>query len=200
MKLILLLFGTILFSHEPRHSAERWVIQKSSNLSIEGRSNINSFRCDIKEYLLPDTIYLFKDEQAMKPFTIKGALSINIKQFDCHQKYITNDFRKTLKANEQPKLKINLLNIGYNNGNAKNIKGWVSIELAGTIKKKEIDYQVQTRESDMLELNGSRKFSFSEFGLKPQQKLAGLIKVEDELTIRFQLILLPIKPGHSASL
>jgi len=198
MKLILFIVGTFLLNNVPGPSAEKWVIQKGSNLCIEGRSNLNSFRCDIKEYLLPDTIYLFKDAQATKPFAMKGGLSINIKQFDCHQKYITNDLRKTLKADEHPALKINLLNIGYYE-KANNVKGWVSIELAGVTKRTEIDYQVHYSNPGFLELNGSRKLKFSDFGLKPLQKIAGLIKVEDDLTVRFQLILRSIEPNSGAS-
>lgn len=197
MKLMLLLIGTFLFKGTPAPTAERWVIQKNSTLSIEGRSNVNSFRCDITEYLQPDTICLFKDEQTMKPFHIKGGLSININRFDCHHKYITNDLRRTLKADEQPVLKIKLLSIGYYNGNAENIKGWVSIEMAGVSKTTEVDYQVQNSNPDILQLNGTRKLKFADFGLKPRQKIAGLIKVEEELTVRFQLILRSIKPDYS---
>ena len=197
MKLILLIIGTLFFKSTPGPTSEGWVIQKNSTLCIEGRSNINSFRCDITEYLQPDTIYLFKDEQTMKPFAIRGGLSININRFNCHHKYITNDLRKTLKADEQPVLKIKLLNIGYYNGNAENIKGWVCIELAGVTKRTEIDYLVLNSNPDVLQLNGSRKLKFSDFGLKPRHKMAGLIKVEEELTVRFQLILRSIKPDYS---
>lgn len=197
MKLLLLLIGTFLCKGAPAPTAERWVIQKNSTLSIEGRSNVNSFRCDITEYLQPDTIYLIKDEQTTKPFQIKGGLSININRFDCHHKYITNDLRRTLKADEQPVLKIKLLSIGYYNGNAENIRGWVSIEMAGVSKTTEVDYQVQNSNPDVLQLNGTRKLKFADFGLKPRQKMAGLIKVEEELTVRFQLILRSIKPDYS---
>ena len=200
MKLILLILGTLLYKGTLAPSAEKWVIQKNSSLSIEGRSNVNSFRCDITEYLQPDTIYLYKEDQPMKPFAIKGGLSIDIKRFDCHHKYITNDLRKTLKADEQPVLRIKLLNIGYYNGNAENIKGWVCIELAGVAKRAEIDYQVQSPNAGVLQLNGSRKLKFSDFGLKPRQKMAGLIKVEEELTVRFQLILHSAKQENTITL
>lgn len=200
MKLILLILGTLLYKGTLAPSAEKWVIQKNSSLSIEGRSNVNSFRCDITEYLQPDTIYMFKEDQPLKPFAIKGGLSIDIKRFDCHHKYITNDLRKTLKADEQPVLRIKLLNIGYYNGNAENIKGWVCIELAGVAKRAEIDYQVQSPNAGVLQLNGSRKLKFSDFGLKPRQKMAGLIKVEEELTVRFQLILHSAKQENTITL
>jgi hypothetical protein len=189
MKLIYTLLVAVLFKGAPAPVAERWVIQKSSNLRIEGKSNINSFRCDITEHLTPDTLYFYRDDQSCKPIPIKGGLSIHIKRFDCHQKYITNDLRKTLKADEQPILKIELLNIGYYNGDAGDIKGWVNISLAGVVKTAEINYTVKNGQPGQLELLGTRKISFSDFGLKPPQKLAGLIKVEEELNVRFQLML-----------
>lgn len=194
MKLFLTILVAFLFKGAPGPVAERWVIQKNSNLCIEGKTNINSFRCDITEYLQPDTLYFFKDEQAMKPIPIRGGLSINIKRFDCHQKYITSDLRKTLKAEEQPILKIDLLSIGYYHGDAGNIKGWVNISLAGITKTAEIDYAVRNSGPGCLELAGTRKIKFSDFGLKPPQKLAGLIKVEQELNVRFQLVLRSIGP------
>lgn len=189
MKLIFTFLFAFLFKGVPGPVAERWVIQKNSNLYIEGRTNINGFRCDITEYLQPDTIYFFKDEQVMKPIPLRGGLSINIKRFDCHQKFITNDLRKTLKADEQPILKIDLLNIGYYQGEAANVKGWVNISLAGVTKTAEIDYEMRNGHPGYLELTGTRKLKFSDFGLKPPQKLAGLIKVEEELNVRFQLVL-----------
>jgi hypothetical protein len=189
MKLIFTMLVAMLFKGTPGPVAERWIIQKNSNLCIEGKTNINSFRCDITEYLQPDTIYFFKDGQTTKPIPIRGGLAINIKRFDCHQKFITNDLRKTLKADEQPTLKIDLLNIGYYNGNMNNIKGWVNIALAGVTKTAEVDYAVRNGGPGYLELTGTRKLRFSDFGLKPPQKLAGLIKVEEELNVRFQLVL-----------
>lgn len=190
MKLVLFILAALMFNAP---YTEKWVIERGSNLCIEGRSNINNFRCDIKEYLQPDTIYVTKDRQGMKPFPVNGGLTIDIKRFDCHQKHITNDLRKTLKADEQPQLKIRLLDIGYYNGNANNIRGWVSIELAGITKKTVVDYQVKHDQPDLLLLNGSRQLKFSDFGLQPPQKLAGLIKVEEELTVKFQLVLRALK-------
>lgn len=199
MKLILSIIVALFWIRTPGPVAERWVIQRTSNLCIEGKSNISSFRCDITEYLQADTIFIFRDEQTMQPFPLRGGLTINIRRFDCHQKYITNDLRKTLKADEQPMMKINLLNIGYYEGNsdARQIKGWVNIELAGVTKTAEVDYQVQSTDAEFLQLTGTRKVKFSDFGLKPPQKLAGLVKVEEELNVRFRLVLRSIKTERS---
>lgn len=199
MKLIVTILVAVLFKGTPAPMAERWVIQKNSNLCIEGKTNINSFRCDIVEYLSPDTLHFFREEQSTKPIPIRGGLSILIKKIDCHQKYITNDLRKTLKADEQPILKIDLLNIGHYDGDANNIKGWVNISLAGVVKTAEINYNVKNGQPGYLELLGTRKISFADFGLKPPQKLAGLIKVEEELNVRFQLLLRAVQPAQDVA-
>lgn len=197
MKLIFSLVVAMFFKDAPGPVAERWLIQKNSNLRIEGKTNINNFSCEITEYLQPDTIYFFREENNTKPIPLRGGLKIEIKRFDCHQRYITNDMRKTLRADEQPILKIDLLNIGYYIGNESNIKGWVNIWLAGTVKTMEINYQVQSGDPGRLQLTGTRRLRFSDFGLKPPQKLAGLIKVEEELNVRFQLVLQSINTDHS---
>lgn len=189
MKLLFTLMVALLVEGAPAPAGERWVIQKNSHLSIEGKSNVNSFRCEITEYLRPDTIYFLRDEQNPNVISLRGGIFIHINRFDCHQQYITKDLRKTLKADEQPLLKIGLLNIGNYTANSGKAKGWVNIELAGVSRTVEIDYQVVNSNHEILELNGSQIVKFSDFGLTPPHKLAGLIKVEEALKVRFRLVL-----------
>lgn len=192
MKLLVISFITSLLFSPPDSILEKWIIEKNSNLCIEGRSNVSSFKCEVTEYLRADTLFFYKND--LQIFTTKGGLTINVNGFDCHQKYITADLRKTLKAGEWPLLKIDLLSIGNftaSPGNQK-IKGWVAIQLAGITRKIEVDYTVQSGNNGLLHLYGSQQVLFGDFGLTPPHKLAGLVKVEDQLNVRFQLILRPI--------
>jgi len=193
MKLILTtLIASLLFSPN-KVIIEQWVIERNSSLSIQGRSNVNSFQCDVKEYLRADTISLYKEEQQQQ-FAIKGGLTIIVNEFDCHQRYMTGDLRKTLKAQKYPQLKIDLLSIGnFTTAGNKNVKGTMAISLAGITRKMEVDYSVATDKNGNLNLNGRRKVLFSDFGLTPPSKLAGLIKVEEEINVEFQLILRSFK-------
>ncbi|MEO8413998.1 MAG: hypothetical protein ABI472_10075 [Ginsengibacter sp.] len=193
MKIIVTaIFASFVFS-PPKATIEKWLIEKSSNLSIQGKSNVADFRCDIVEYLRPDTLQIYKDDEQERFFRVKGGLTINVNCFDCHQKYITGDLRKALKADEIPLLKIELLSLGnFGNTANKNITGVVTITLAGVIKKMEVNYIVQTGNDGTLHLTGSRQVLFSDFGLTPPHKLAGLIKVEEQIEVRFQLILRPV--------
>ncbi len=192
MKSIAIIIWSFFFFTPAEVAVERWVIEKSSNLCIEGKSNVNTFKCDIVEYLNRDTIFLYRDAtQAHLPITTRGGLNININRFDCHQNHITADLKKTLKAKENAYMKINLLTIGNIKSNVSNqaVKGMVEIQLAGVTRKVEVNYAIVKNQPGSLHLVGTQTVHFSDFKLTPPSKLAGLIKVEQEIKVKFELIL-----------
>lgn len=199
MKSLIIIIWGLLFFDPAEVTVERWVIEKNSNLCIEGKSNVNNFKCDIVEYLNRDTILLFRDaSQGQQPITTRGGLNININRFDCHQNHITADLKKTLKAKENAYMKINLLTIGYIRPNVSNqsVKGMVEIQLAGVTKKIEVNYAVTKNLPGSLYLVGTQTVQFSDFRLTPPSKLAGLIKVEQQIKVRFELMLRSV-PGKT---
>ena len=173
----------------PNYSLARWVVERNSSLNIQGETNINSFQCDVTEYLKPDTLLYIKNEAAKKLSFTNSCLNIDIKRFDCHSKYITEDFRSALKADENPSLKIVFLTIDQfsNTSNNEVVKGVVDIELAHVVKRAEIEYSVKTLPGNRIQMNGSHVFSFSDFKLKAPRKLAGLIRTKDQIKVNFQL-------------
>jgi hypothetical protein len=173
----------------PHYSLARWVVERNSSLNIQGETNINSFQCDVTEYLKPDTLVYTKNDATKKLSFTNSCLSIDVKRFDCHNKYITEDFRSALKADESPKLKIVFLSVDQFSNSSKNevVKGIVDIEVANVIKRVEIEYIIKTLPGDRIQMNGSHVFSFSDFKLKAPKKLAGLIKTRDEIKVNFQL-------------
>ena len=192
MKSIAIIIWGLIYFNPVNVIVEKWVIEKNSSLRIEGKSNVNGFKCDIVEYLNRDTIFLYKDaSQAQMPVATKGGLIININSFDCHQNHITADLKKTLKAKENAYMKINLLTLGHIEPNTSNqrITGYVEIHLAGITKKIEINYSVVKNQPGSLYLIGTKTVKFSDFMLTPPSKLAGLIKVEQDIKVRFELML-----------
>lgn len=169
----------------------KWVVEKNSSLSIQGETNINSFECDVTEYLKPDTLICLKNDANGQLKFKPNWLSVDIRSFDCHNKFITDNFRKTLKVNENPTLKILLLSVdkfptGCDN---KFVKGIVDVELAQAIKRAIINYSVETLTGNRICMNGSYIFSFSDFNLKAPSKFAGLIRTKDRIKVNFHLYL-----------
>ena len=167
----------------------RWVVERNSSLNIQGETNINTFQCDVTEYLRSDTLcYLRNDESKKLNFTA-SYLVIEVKRFDCHSKFITEDFRGALKAEQNPTLKIALISVDQFAPNCTNqpVKGIVDISLARVVKRAEINYIAKALPGNRIQLSGSHVFLFSDFGLKPPRKLAGLIRTKDEIKVTFQL-------------
>jgi hypothetical protein len=189
MKTLLLILMTS-FCCPPRTTiVEKWKIEKDSNLYVEGRSNVSRFCCHVTEYLRPDTLCFYREELSQQVLLVKGGLTINVNRFNCQQPYMNKDLIKTLKGNECPELKIALKTIGNFIKPVKNIKGTVVISLAGVTRTMDVDYTVQYIDQHNLRLQGYRQVLFSDFGLTPPRKLAGLVKVEEQIDVRFQLVL-----------
>ncbi len=168
----------------------KWIVEKNSTLRVQGKSNVNSFTCTINEYAEKDTIVCLDDPS--KQISLSGKIQMDVLSFNCHSNIITKDFRKTLKADEYPKMTIRFLslqNMPVLWDKAEPIKGWVEVELAGVIKRFELCYSFLRAASGYIQLNGGRTFKFSDFKLSPPRKFAGLIKIKDDFDVNFCMIL-----------
>jgi hypothetical protein len=166
---------------------ERWLISESSNLSVNGSTNINKFACEIPAYGQTDTLTLNKGAGNI---ILSGIIGLNVQSFDCHNKMMTADLRKTLKEKEYPQLYVRFLSLDeFSDLTAKPqfITGLVNIKLAGITKRFEINYQVSVDADKVIHLLGSKEIKFSDFNLIPPRKLGAMIKTNDQLTVAFHL-------------
>ena len=187
--LFLLLFSDPAGADKKAPGMKAWVIEKNSSLIIEGSSNINEFTCDVKQYMNQDTLVFFTDEKGKRLVFQRSALSVEVSQFDCHHKFITADLRKTLKYQQYPNLKIHFISMedptAVNQGHT--VKGIVDIELAGVVRRMELVYTVSNQHDKFIDLTGSRQMHFSDFKLEPPKKMAGLIKINQDILVKVQL-------------
>jgi hypothetical protein len=166
---------------------ERWVINQTSNLTVDGTTNINKFNCDIPSYGQIDTLMVSK---AAGDIMLTGIMALKVQSFNCHNKMMTADLRKTLKEKEYPLLYIRFLTldgVGDLTSSPKFIKGLVNINLAGITKRFEVNYQVSVDADKIIHLLGSKDINFSDFNLIPPRKLGGMIRTNDQLTVSFHL-------------
>lgn len=171
----------------------KWIIEKNSTLRVDGESNVNSFTCNITEYAKVDTLVCFNDP--LQPIILSGKIEMDILSFNCHSNMITKDMRKTLKAEEYPKMFIRFISLQKMPGllaKTELIKGLLEVELAGVKKTFELSYSFSKASAGSIQLNGTRTFYFSDFKLSPPTKLAGLIKIKDDFVVNFQLMLRPV--------
>lgn len=177
----------------------RWVLSKHCTLKVNGSTNINKFSCTIPEYVNPDTLLIERGNKQQR-VKIKGSIVLDVQNFDCKNAMMTSDLRKTLKAKVYPRLIITFEDLSNypNPANPRTavtdpthseiaLKGFVTIELAGAIKRFEINYQYVLTGENNLKLIGSKKVNFSDFNIDPPKRLGGMIKTNNELDVEFML-------------
>lgn len=170
----------------------RFIVQPSSKLTINGKTNVNSFQCGITHYFGNDTLVL-QEGRNRRPVFTKGYVGLEAASFDCGMQVMTNDFGKTIKSKQYPFISIEFISFergtNYESSNGK-FKGKLKISLGGVTKAFEMDCTIQAKQSGMIHLQGGRDFKFSDFDLEPPTKMMGMVKVQDELTVNFHLVLL----------
>jgi len=159
-------------------------ILATSELTIKGDTNISEFECVF------NTIYLeeFSEVAYIKSgnnISFKNAtLSLKNKGFDCGNKVINKDFHSLLKTKEYPIITMELTKITidkYQKG-----KAFVKITIAGI--KREYTFPINVISSPMNRFIGKLKLDIRDFNLEPPKKMFGLIVIDKEIEIDFNLV------------
>jgi hypothetical protein len=194
------LFGTVLiffvssaFLFPSADLVHRFIVLPQSKLSIDGKTNVNSFSCSIAQYAGTDTLVLHEGGKNVRPVFVKGSVGLDASTFDCGMSIMTSDFRKTINSDKYPAIVIDFISFErtptYTKQGVDKFKGILKISLAGVTKLFEVDCSIDTEPSGLIHLEGGRNFTFADFGLKPPTRMMGTIKVQEELVVKFHLVL-----------
>lgn len=182
--LLLFLLAITAFIPAAKPGIAKWIVTKECSLKVNGSTNINQFACIIPQYKGPDTLTLYKSAEPVK---MTGSLALDVNTFDCHNRGMTGELRKTLKVKEFPNLVIRFISLDKYPERLEPVKGMVTIELAGVTKRFEVDYRFICDAPHVLTLVGTKQVNFSDFNITPPTKLGGIIKTKNELDVEFDL-------------
>ncbi len=171
----------------------RLIVLPTSTLTIDGKTNVNTFKCAIPKYVGKDTLVLHEGGRNTRPVFVKGSVDLDASSFDCGIALMTSDFRKTIKSKSFPAIVIDFISFertpSYKYGEEK-FKGIIKISLGGTTKLFEMDCTIEVNPSGLIHLKGGRDFTFSDFNLEPPKRMMGLVKVQEALNVSFHLQLM----------
>ncbi|MCP9290246.1 YceI family protein [Gracilimonas sediminicola] len=164
-------------------------LSNESKLSINGKSNVNDFRCESEHELQQDSLD-FDYHFSADTITVDGvSLFLEISEFDCGKKAINRDFRSTLKYKEHPFIQITLNElILENEENPVPKAANVTITIAGVERNYEVPLNAFSSSEEGVLVGGNKTLYMTDFGLTPPSPLFGLVQVSDELDIVFDLI------------
>jgi hypothetical protein len=193
MKTLLLVLVSFLFlivSTAKEQKINQWLVSPQSTVSIEGKTNINSFACESVKYQGND---ILKEEitPGKQAAVWSGQLTIKSQSFDCFNQMMTKDFHKTVKAEEHPEIEVRFLDLSRENlgTTQEKLSGNVEITLAGVCRRFPISCDLDKKENGKTFLLGSQEVSFTDFQLEPPIKFLGTVRVKNSIKVKFELIL-----------
>ena len=165
---------------------------KNSSLTISGSTNIISFKLFQNGDKLSKTKLTIATTQSQNIINIgQNQLSVAIKDFASNNPMALRDFLKLLKSDIYPNLQVqlNYLDLQTLSEKEETYKGFalVSITITGITRHYSIPICLKSN-GDIYTVNGIKKLSIREFGLTPQSKMMGIIKVSEWIAIDFHLI------------
>lgn len=194
MKIFLFLFPALFFcgisGFAQNSTLEKRTIEilPGSSLSISGTTNINEFECDF------NTLY-FQDQDIIVTYSEKGdvlnfknsILPLENEKFDCGNRRINQDFKDLLKTEKHPEIRLRIKEIDMNR--RENARVTLNFEIAGINKNYSFPVQV-TGEDEALCFTGKLQLNIKDFNLEAPSKMFGLIVIEEEIDINFNLNIL----------
>lgn len=146
---------------------------QDNTVVIIGKTNVNTFTC---------TNTNFSSSGLVSSITSKKLpnLVLKVNNFDCKNRIMTSDFRKTLNAEKYPNMQIRFLK--FSQISSTYYKGTVEVNIMNRKKNYDITFF-----SEGPTLVGNRKVKFSDFGIVPPKRMAGTIVVKDDLDLTFTL-------------
>ena len=183
MKIVSIIAVIILLSFGFSKNQTKVKITNKSEVSIKGKSNVNSFECKYNPDFIENDLQVSIARNSSKILLDGAKIAIKSTGFDCAHKMITKDFKSILKADEYPHIVINVKEI---NTAKENITAKLNVKIAGVEK----EYLVPVIfNSNTNNVKGLLKLNIKDFKLKSPKKLLGMVVVNDNVDINFNLFL-----------
>ena len=149
------------------------IIIDKIEIEILGTSTMGKYNCS-NIFNKRDTIITNSETQN----NLKAEIAMN--NFECGNKTMNKDLKVTIMADKFPKSYVTMTHIKSYSTNYK-------CNLNFLITNKNIKYQDLVLKNSKESLKGSIALKFSDLDLVPPTKMAGLIKVKDDIVVNFIL-------------
>jgi hypothetical protein len=190
----MLLLSLAFLSKRRSANSGEFRIDPASQLRLEGVTNVNRFTCDCSDNFPADTYEVIRDD---RPFIIKlrnTDFRVTTSKLDCGRKGINKDLHKALKSDSFPQIRIEVETIRLPEETARlNKTEWTTlpvktqITIAGTRRPLHLNVQAKSLGDGQYQLRSRTEIAMSDFGIDPPRPMFGMIKVEDLISIHFDL-------------
>jgi polyisoprenoid-binding protein YceI len=166
-------------------------VQPESRIWVEGTSTVRSFRCEAKHF----TAAL--DAANGAPAAVlagtkavnTASVSVPAASLDCSNGTMNGHMMKAIKGKENPEITFELASYQLaKQGEDQTVTMDGSLTLGGVTRPVTLNAKASAAEGG-LEVAGSTPLKLSDYGLKAPSLMMGTMKVGDQVTVHYQLIL-----------
>lgn len=179
--------GVLICSFLEPNNVVKVVFNSNSEVFISGTSNVNSFNCyyDTTKLESPIPVNFENDNNTL--IFHSTFLELENSYFDCGHRAINKDFNKLLQSDLYPSIKIQLIEINKSPELRDTFKAKVKILIGNTFNF--YDFPILIVEGEVLKVQGQLNLNLCDFNLEAPKKMLGLIVVDDEIDVNFNLFL-----------
>lgn len=172
-------------------------IQKNSSLTINGSTNLISFKLHQNaEDLSNGKLKIATAFSQNKIFLSQNLLIVSVKNFTSNNFIALREFFKLVKSDSYPTLQVQM-NFPDAPAIAEKAQSYngnvlINITITGITKQYSIPISLKSN-GNQFTIDGNKKLNIHDFGLKAEPKMMGLIKINEWIDIDFHIIY-KIKP------
>jgi polyisoprenoid-binding protein YceI len=189
-----LIFAVLLFSVNgfSQATANSYKILSNSTMTLYGTSTLHSFTVNADE--ISGYITMQEQENGFQlGQSTKLDVTIPVKELKTEKESMNDNMYDALKADDNPNItymlqSINPTEIPCSTKDSVEIKTTGILTIAGVSKTVDVDVYGSRTKSGDIEFKGEKKVKMTDFGVKPPTMFFGTIKVGDEITVAFDLL------------
>ncbi|WP_258105307.1 hypothetical protein [Marinoscillum sp. MHG1-6] len=164
----------------------------SSEIMIQGETNVNKFGCTLYNPKISDPLLVHSTWSNFSIQFDKLELTYEVRHFDCGMAAMTDDLREILKADNYPNLilKINQINVRRDSEGFEKLKVSADVDVTiGGVKRNMLIHQayVINHSATDLTLHGEQPLRMTYFEIEPPTKFWGTVRVYDQIKIAFDI-------------
>lgn len=170
-------------------------IDPASELTLYGSSNVNKFKCDCTDQFPRSTVKFNKGKSGTSATFSNAILDLGVAALDCGNKMMNKDLQRTLKGDEYPRIRIELVQVKQlDDEKLKEPGTWATqvveagLTIAGVRKTIDLSVRTQQTEPGRFRFVSDKNILMTDFGLTPPRALMGTIRVNDLIRIHMDMI------------
>lgn len=158
---------------------------EKSKLWIEGESNVNTFNCTAEQY-----------ESDIEPPSgqenILVEVDVVVESFECGKKKMNRDLYDALHSNKHPHISFEYFSassleyIDTEDRYTMIVKGLLTV--AGTSREIQFPMDASVSDDGTVRATGKTELKMTDYNVEPPTALLGLVRVDNELTVHFELV------------